>query len=37
VAIRITYEIKPGLVDEKHGIAVLLINQSGFYRGKRIG
>jgi len=27
----ITYEIKPGIFDEKRGIAALLIKNSGFY------
>jgi len=29
--LRITYEIKPGIFDEKRGIAALLIKNSGFY------
>jgi len=28
---RITYEIKPGIFDEKRGNAALLIKNSGFY------
>ena len=28
---RITYEIKPGIFDEKRGMAALLIKNSGFY------
>jgi len=31
LVLRITYEIKPGIFDEKHGIAALLIKNSGFY------
>jgi len=30
-ALRITYEIEPGIFDEKRGIAALLIKNSGFY------
>ena len=30
-ALRITYEIKPGIFDEKRGNAALLIKNSGFY------
>jgi len=29
--LRITYEIKPGIFDEKRGNAALLIENSGFY------
>jgi len=29
--LRITYEVKPGIFDEKRGIAALLIKNSGFY------
>jgi|GEM_PF-1258712 len=29
--VRITYEIKPGIFDEKRGNAALLIKNSGFY------
>jgi len=29
--IRITYETKPGIFDEKRGNAALLIKKSGFY------
>jgi len=29
--LRITYEIKPGISDEKRGNAALLIKNSGFY------
>jgi|GEM_PF-1994193 len=29
--LRITYEIKPGIFDEKRGNAALLIKNSGFY------
>jgi len=29
--LRVTYEIKPGIFDEKRGIAALLIKNSGFY------
>jgi|GEM_PF-1392321 len=29
--LRSTYEIKPGIFDEKRGIAALLIKNSGFY------
>jgi len=29
-ALRITYENKPGIFDEKRGIAALLIKNSGF-------
>jgi len=29
--LRITYEIKPRIFDEKRGIAALLIKNSGFY------
>jgi len=31
LSLRITYEIKPGIFDEKRGIAALLIKNSGFY------
>jgi len=31
VLLGITYEIKPGIFDEKRGIAALLIKNSGFY------
>jgi len=30
-SLRSTYEIKPGIIDEKRGTAALLINNSGFY------
>jgi len=31
ILLRITYEIKPGIFDEKRGNAALLIKNSGFY------
>jgi|GEM_PF-2167766 len=30
-SIRITYEMKPGIFEEKRGVAALLFKNSGFY------